>query len=306
MSGALLVAVCLIAGWLLRTRAKLPDSSSTVLTRVVIDFALPCLTFRGVRALAARPRAGLWIPVASAWVAFLAALAMLAIIARARRWSRETTGALLVTATVGNTAFVGLPLIEGLFGREAIPSATLVDQGGSFVIVSTATVLLAASFAGKKSSPAAIAKKLVTFPPVVGSLVGLATSRWALPTALDQLVERIAGLVVPLALLSVGMRLRLDPPSLRRDAGAVLAGLLVKLVLSPLVALGFARALGLHGVELAVTVAQCAMAPMVTAGMVATEHELNPELASALVASGVFASLATVPMWTWALARAGL
>jgi len=306
MSGALLVAVCLIAGWLLRTRAKLPDSSATVLTRVVIDFALPCLTFRGVRALAARPLAGLWIPVASAWVAFLSALAMLALIAKLRRWSRESTGALLVTATVGNTAFVGLPLIEGLFGRDAIPSATLVDQGGSFVIVSTATVLLAAAFAGKKSRPAAIAKKLFTFPPVVGSLVGLATSRWALPLALDQFVERVAGLVVPLALLSVGMRLRVDSQSLRRDAGPVLAGLIVKLALSPLVAFAFARAMGLRGVELAVTVAQCAMAPMVTAGMVATEHELNPELASALVASGVFASLATVPMWTWALARAGL
>jgi predicted permease len=306
MSGALLVAVCLLAGWILRARAKLTDDSAAVLNRVVIEFALPCLTFRGVRALAARPTAGLWIPIVTAWIAWLSAFAMLAVVAKLRRWDRATTGALVVTATVGNTAFVGLPLIEGIFGHEALPTATLVDQGGSFVIVSTATVLTAASFAGRRSSAAAIARKLLTFPPVVGSLVALATHRIALPVALEQVIERVASLVVPLALLSVGMRLRLDSKSLRRDAGPILAGLIVKLGLSPAIALLFARAVGLTGRELAITVAQCAMAPMVTAGIVATDHDLRPELASALVATGVFASLATVPLWAWALSRAGL
>ncbi len=306
MSGALLVAVCLLAGFFLRRRAAVADEGAALLTRIVIELALPCLTFRGVRALAQRAGAGLWIPVASAWVAYLSALALLALVARARKWDRATTGALLVTATVGNTAFVGLPLVEGLWGRDAIPTATLVDQGGSFVIVSTATVLTAAGFAGRKSNGRALAKKLLTFPPVIGSLVGLASSRFSLPVTLDQVIERVASLVVPLALLSVGMRLRVDRTSLRRDAGPVLAGLLVKLVISPAIALAFARAMGLSGRALAVTVAQCAMAPMVTAGIVATDHDLRPELASSLVATGVFASLVTVPLWAWTLSSAGL
>lgn len=306
MSGALLVALCLLAGAALRARKSVSPEALSLLTRVVVEVALPCLTFRGTRALVTRSSAALWKPVAVAWVAFVAAAVMLALFARWRRWDRATTGAAIVTATVGNTAFVGLPLIEGLFGRDALATAILVDQGASFVIVSTATVLLAARYAGTRSSAAALVKKLLTFPPVVGSLLGVALARWALPASIDAVIERLASLVIPLALLSVGVRLRLDRASLRADLPVILAALACKLVLSPLVALLFARAIALGGRDLHVTIAQCAMAPMVTAGIVATEHDLRPELSSALVASGVFASLATVPLWAWALSRAGL
>lgn len=306
MSGALLVALCLLAGAGLRARKSASPEAMALLTRVVVEIALPCLTFRGTRALVARSDAGLWRPIAAAWVAFAAAALMLALVARWRRWDRATTGSAMVTATVGNTAFVGLPLIEGLYGRDALATAILVDQGASFVIVSTASVALAARYAGTRSSAAVVLKKLLTFPPVVGSVLGVALARWALPTALDSVIERLASLVVPLALLSVGMRLRLDRASLCADLPVIGASLAVKLALSPMVALLFARAVGLSGRDLRVTIAQCAMAPMVTAGIVATEHDLRPELSSALVAAGVFVSLATVPLWAWALSRAGL
>lgn len=310
MSGALLVAVCLFAGWALRRRGRVDEAFANALARFVVDAALPCLTFRGVRALRAADSSALWVPVASAWIAFAAAALLLWLVARALRWDRATTGSLLVTATVGNTAFVGLPLIEGLYGRDAIATATLVDQAGSFVIVSTATVLLAQRFADGKDRTQppsqSMLRKLLTFPPVVGSLLGVASRGVALPAALDAVIERLASLVVPLALVSVGVRLSLDARALRRDAGPIAAGLVVKLVLSPAIALAAAVALGLRGPTLAITIAQCAMAPMVTAGLVATEHDLRPELASSLVALGVFASLVTVPVWRAVLAASGL
>ncbi len=306
MSGVLLVIACLSIGWLLTARGRVSADGANALSRVVVDVALPCLTFRAVRSLGARSAAQLWVPVASAYVAFASAALLLYAIARARRWDRSTTGALLVTATVGNTAFVGLPLIEGLFGRDALPTATLVDQGGSFVIVSTASVVLAASFAGRSARPSSLARKLLTFPPVLGSIAGLVSRGHAIPSWVDGAIERLAALVVPLALLSVGMRLTLSRASLARDAGPLAAGLVVKLAISPAIALVFARAMGLTGRDLAVAVAQCAMAPMVTAAMVAAEHDLRAELASALVAAGVFASLVTVPLWSLALRAGGL
>jgi predicted permease len=102
------------------------------------------------------------------------------------------------------------------------------------------------------------------------------------------------------------MRLRVQRSELVRDAGPLAAGLFAKLVLAPAITLLFASSIGLRGERLAVTIAQCGMAPMVTAGMIAAEHGLNPSLASSLVAAGVFLSLVTVPLWTWALAAAGL
>ncbi len=308
MSGALLVAGCLLIGWALRRRGRLDDAGANALARLVVDAALPCLTFRGVRALRAGDASAVWVPVAAAWIAFVAALALLWIASRALKWDRSTTGAVLVTATVGNTAFVGLPLIEGLFGRDALATATLVDQAGSFVIVSTATVMIAERFSvqAASASVASRIKKLLLFPPVVGSLLGLVTRGVTIPPSLDAITERLASLVVPLALVSVGVRLSFDRGALRRDGAPLAVALLVKLVLSPAIALAAALALGLRGQALAITIAQCAMAPMVTAGLVATDHDLRPELASSLVAVGVFGSLVTVPAWRAALALAGL
>jgi predicted permease len=167
-------------------------------------------------------------------------------------------------------------------------------------------VAIAAAYAGRASSARQAVLKLLRFPPVLGSLAGLASRGVALPVAVESVLERLASLVVPLALLSVGMRIRVDRASLSRDAGPLTAGLVVKLALSPAIALAFARGAGLTGRDLAVTVAQCAMAPMVTAAMVAADHELRADLAAALVAAGALASMITVPLWSVLLRALGL
>jgi malate permease and related proteins len=50
-----------------------------------------------------------------------------------------------------------------------------------------------------------------------------------------------------------------------------------------------------------VAVLQCAMAPMITAGMLAEQHGLDPPLANTVVGIGILTSLATVPLWNFAL-----
>ena len=55
-----------------------------------------------------------------------------------------TVAALVLTGGLSNTAFVGLPLIEGLMGREALRVAVVVDQLGSFMVLGTVATLFAA------------------------------------------------------------------------------------------------------------------------------------------------------------------
>ena len=53
------------------------------------------------------------------------------------------------------------------------------------------------------------------------------------------------------------------------------------------------------GVVEKVAVLQAAMAPMVTAGVLAGEQKLEPALAAALVAVGVPVSFLSVAVWWW-------
>jgi predicted permease len=78
-------------------------------------------------------------------------------------------------------------------------------------------------------------------------------------------------------------------------------GLGAKLVLMPSIALAACALFGLDGDLRAAAVYETAMPPMITAGALLSMAGLAPELAAALVGCGIVLSMATLPLWHWAL-----
>ena len=68
-----------------------------------------------------------------------------------------------------------------------------------------------------------------------------------------------------------------------------------------LIYLIYAKLLGAHGPAIQVTLFEAAMPPMITAAIVAAEHELDPELSTLMVAVGLLLSFATLGGWHWML-----
>ncbi|HAI80845.1 MAG TPA: transporter, partial [Chryseobacterium sp.] len=66
------------------------------------------------------------------------------------------TGALIMCAGFGNTSFVGIPVIQSLFGENGLKTVMLVDQPGSFVALSTVGIAVANYYSGTKNSVAEI------------------------------------------------------------------------------------------------------------------------------------------------------
>jgi predicted permease len=58
-------------------------------------------------------------------------------------WSK-LTGCLILTAGLGNTSFG--PIIEALYGQEGMKTAILVDQPGTFVVLSTLGIIVATMY----------------------------------------------------------------------------------------------------------------------------------------------------------------
>src|SRR5690349_13408657 len=71
-----------------------------------------------------------WLQFALAWIVF-------APIGRMRGWKAETTACLTLVAGLGNTSFLGFPILEFLIGREALPYGVIIDQMGTFLVLST-------------------------------------------------------------------------------------------------------------------------------------------------------------------------
>jgi predicted permease len=89
----------------------------------------------------------------------------------------------------------------------------------------------------------------------------------------------------------------------RQHALPLGVGLIAKLVLMPMLALGLAHLFGLSREPMLVAVYLTAMPPMVTSGALLALAGLAPELAAALIGYGIILSMLTLPLWHWFLSH---
>ena len=220
---------CLLAGLVLARSGRLPDNAHASLNAVIVHISLPALTLHYLHGFSFD--AGHLAPVAMPWLLFALGALVFWGIGRALRLSRPTVGALTLVGGFGNTSFVGLPMIEALYGESGLPLGLLIDQLGSYLALSTVGITVAAFYAvaqpgthpGAALSFASVARKVFTFPPFVAMVLALALVPVKFPEPVDLALARVGDTLAPLALLSVGLQLRFG--ALRRRCADVSVGL---------------------------------------------------------------------------------
>jgi len=293
MSAILLLALCLGLGVVMARNPRLPAGTPAALNFWVIEVALPALVLVEIPKL--KFSGDLIFLAIAPWLIFLAAVLLFSWLGRWRGWSRGSVGALILTCGLGNTAFMGLAMVEALRGHEAVGAAVVADQIGTFSALSVGGIIVASLWSGDSPHPRLIVKRLFSFAPFLAFLVALALRQIGpLPDDVIAALRRLGLTVTPVALFSVGLQLRLR--GFGDHLPKLASGLAWKLALAPLFVAGIAAVLGLHGEAIAVGILQCAMAPMVTAGIIAEQHDLDPPLANLMVSVGTLLSMLTVPL----------
>lgn len=294
MSALLMLGVCMALGMLTaRCRADAADWVPGI-NGFVLNIAFPALVLLLIPKLHIEP--GLWFPVMAMWGVALGSVAVMIVLGRLLGWSRGVTGALVLVAGFGNTSFTGIPLIEALRGKDHLGAAVLADQAGSFLALSTIGVFVAAWFSGTATSIAAVLLRVARFPPFLAMLVGFAVGAaggW--PLLVDEVLYRVSVPLSPLALFAVGLQFK--PRDVRSQLSPMGVGLSWKLLLAPLLVYLTGRVLGAGGTPFEVGVLQAATAPMISAGILAQQSGLAPQLANTVVGVGILLSLASVPLW---------
>lgn len=254
----------------------------------VVNLALPALVLVKV------PRLG-WgssmaVPVAVAWSTVAVGAVAVSRLSRRLAWSPAVTGVMLLLVPLGNTSFLGLPVVENLLGADRVPAALAFDQLGTFLALATYGAWVTARAGGDTVDAAAVLRRVATFPPFVALVAGLALRRWNVPDAADDLLSWLGRTVAPVAMVATGLRLSLGP--LRGHAATVAIGLGVKMVLLPaLVGLVAVTVGDPSSLAWQAAILESAMPPMVTAGVVAVRAGFDEEVASAMVAAGTVLAL---------------
>jgi len=294
MHNLLLLIVCFTAGVMLRRFGNMPESTPRVLNGFIIHVSLPAITLLSIHELTISP--DMLFMAAMPWIHFGLGAGFFLLLGRLFTLPRTTVGALMLTGSLGNTSFVGLPMIEAFYGKEALVNGIVVDQLGSFMVLSTLGIIVAGIYSDGLPSAQDILKRIVFFPPFIALVIAFLLLPLEYPAWLTPVLQRLGDTLAPLALFSVGCQL--NTGHFGGNVRNLALGLGFKLLLAPLVLfLLYVKVFNLDGLPITVTLFEAAMPPMITAGIIATEHGINPPLANLIVAVGIVLAFFTLPLW---------
>jgi len=296
MENFIIIGVFVGLGILFRRIEAFPKQTAQVLNMFALYVALPAVIL--LKAPQLKFSGDMIIPAVIPWVMLLLSAALVLLVGKGLRWSRETIAVLLLVVPIGNTSFMGVPMVNAFFGETGIPFLIIYDQIGTMIIFAIfGSVILAMHSCEGKVNLSGIVKRAVLFPPTLALLVGLLLRSWPYPDAMVRGLEPLAGMLTPLVMTAVGFQLSIRlSPTVLRPLGF---GLAVKLAVAPLVALTACYLLGLNGLATEVSVFEAGMPPMVTAGALAGAAGMLPELAAALVSLGMALAFVTLPVLYW-------
>lgn len=293
MLSLVLIVVCLVIGIALQKVLK--EGSHVTLNTIILYVPLPAVCLLHVPTI--QWDASLLSVALVAWIIFGFSYLFFTQLGPRLGWSRNTQGCLILTAGLCNSAFVGFPVIEALYGAEGLKYAILLDQPGSFLIVSSLAIVVATQFSGASVRPVDLVKKIISFPPFIGFSLSLCLSffGWQSEGDVKTLLQKLASILTPLAMISVGLQLRLN--GIRDELPYLFTGLLFKLFLAPVLIYFIYQFMGLEKTVFQIVVLESAMATMITAAIVASAYGLNPRLSGLMVGISVPLSFVTLTVW---------
>jgi predicted permease len=294
----ILILSMFAVGYLFARLKALPENAADVLNRVVLYLCLPAAVLLSIPQLHFEWRLlGL---VLTPWLVGFLAVGLVTLCSRLLRFRRDEYAVLLLCVALGNTGFIGYPMVRALMGGHAQAYAVIYDQFGTFLMLSTYGLFVCARFGGKVPPTfSIILGRIARFPPAWALLAGLVLMPADPPEWLARTLKTLADAMLPLVMLAVGFSLRFQLP--RDEIRALAVGLLLKLLALPAIVWGASLLCALEGDMLRVNVLETAMPPMITAAVLAIAYGLAPRLAAALTGYGILLSLLTLPFWMWLL-----
>ncbi len=272
------------------------EQATAYLTRFVFYFALSAMLFGFAASLSvAEIYDG---PFVMAYLVGSGAVYVLAMgVAFARRVPLGEAAIEAQCAVIGNTGFLGVPMLIVLLGPNAA-GPVLMILALDLIVFSTLITLIVTASRGGRVSPAIVGQLFIGLlknPMIVAMVLGLGWSAtgWALPGPVQEFMAILGGAATPCALFAIGASLAAKSAE-RVQVALWLSG--CKLLLHPL-AIAVA-ALVLFPVKPDAAGVLIAAAALPVAGnifMLAQHYGIAPQRVSAAILVSTALSIATIP-----------
>ena len=209
-------------------------------------------------------------------------------------------------ASMTNTGFVGLPILQATYGPRAVLPAAIATVFVAVVMFPCAVVLQELDTGAERNfrfEPATLPRHVILNPMVLSTLIGVAWSALGapMPAPVSAYFRTLADALTACALFAIGLGLSVD--GLLANFGRSAALTIVKLLIMPLIVLGLSIAVRLDPLYTAAAVICAAVPTAKTVYILAGEYRYEESLVAATVSMTTLCSIATLIAWMYVLAE---
>jgi len=230
---------------------------------------------------------------AFAAVSILIMGAITALIARLLRFERSIMMALIITVMFANAGNFGLSLTLFAFGEGAVAYASIYFVTSAFLVYTLGVVLASWGHSDIKTALIGVFKVPVIYAVVFAVLYNWLD--WQLPLPVERTVTLLSEAAIPVMIVLLGIQLY--NAKISKEYFKVGLSNFLRLVASPILAIGLASLFHLEGAAYQAGVIESAVPTAVLTTVLATEYDLAPAfVTTTVVISTLLSPLTLTPL----------
>ena len=296
------VFAVIVTGWIVGFTGYLPRKLSDALIHFAYNIAMPALLIVTIAQEPSRSLINGRFLVAfggGSFLCFILVFGIMSIRASRSLASRTMHG---MAASMTNTGFVALPVLEAIYGPRAVLPAAIATVFVAVVMFPTAVILLEfgqRGADGSRTSPMLTLRHVVLNPLVISTLIGMLLSVLDLrmPGPVTAYLGIMADALTPCALFAIGLGLSID--GLRANLGRAALLSVVKLAVMPVIVYGLSLALHLDPLYTIAAVICAAVPTAKTAYILAGEYHCEEIMVASTVSLTTLLSVITLVIWLY-------
>lgn len=293
------IFILLAGGYFAKRVGILKQKQARTFLDFAIVFALPCLIFD--KAYHLNFDFSLVVLILIGFFSCALATFVVVFLGFVFKFSKVTLVSMFLLSCFGNTIFVGMPIIEGIFANAQLGAEVILyDALATTLPISLIGPFILSLGSGEKVSLMANIKKILSFPPFLALLLGFLCKLISLPEFIFFPIRLFGGAATPVALFAIGLGLGFM--AVKTAYKPTILVILAKMILAPLIFMFFLKIFGFEmKTSTIVAIIESATPTMTLAGAMVMKAKLDSNLAVSSVAFGVLFAFISMPILVWIL-----
>lgn len=297
-AGSVLPLFIVIIIGLVITRLKIADKSWVdILNKYALWIGFPALVIYSLLNLDLSGTSYAQLIVANS-IYIIACILLAYPVSKIAGFGNQMRRTLFLSLGFGNVAYLGIPVLQNLFGHEILPVAAIISAVYVFWLF-TLSIILVEVHGPKNTNFVGLLSNLIKNPLLISVFIGviIAVFQIKIPAPIEKTIKLFSDSVTAVVLLSLGIFLGLQDIGKLHEWKLVFLFAIITMILLPAIFLISLKCFVPGFLYLQPSVVDAAMPLGLTPYVLAVKYKLEVKFTARMVVLATMLSMVIIPLW---------